>query len=175
MTEIAPGLTRRTALTALGATGAVTMASAAIGAPAANTRLTGLERASEALRLAMVAGDGRTLDALLHDRLVYMHSSGHSQSKADLMRDLAGKQFFAGLTYAAQSFDVVGDTGIVRLTVDQVKNVAGGKTRASRIEVLHTWVRTGGTWRLLGRVSALIESPLMRPSCPPAAAPAGGQ
>lgn len=172
MTEINPGLTRRTALTALGATGAATMASAAVGAPAANSRQAGLERASEALRQAMISGDAQVLDAMLHDRLNYMHSSGHSQTKADVMRDLAGKRFFAGLTYPEQSFDVAGDVGVVKLSVDQVKNVAGGKTRASRIKVLQTWTRTGGSWKLLTRASALIESPLMRPSCPPAAATA---
>ena len=122
----------------------------------------------------MLEGDGRVLDAMLHDLLDYMHSSGHSQTKADVMRDLAGKRFFASLTYPEQAFHVAGDVGVVKLTIDQVKNLAEGATRASRIKVLQSWTRTRGDWKLLTRASALIESPLMRPTCPPVAAPKAG-
>lgn len=170
-----PAFTRRGALTALGVTGAAAISTtAAVAATAPVGRQASLERASEALRLAMVSGDRAALDALLHDQLDYMHSSGHSQTKADLMRDLAGKTFFASLTYPEQSFHVAGDAGVVKVTADQNKNLPGGKTRASRIKVLQSWTYQGGAWKLLTRASALIESPLMRPGCPPAKPPVGG-
>lgn len=73
-----------------------------------------------------------------------MHSSGQTQTKADLLRDLAGKTFFAGLTYSNQTTDVVDYTGTAIATVDQVKNLYVGKTRASQIKVLQTWVHSGG-------------------------------
>lgn len=172
------GLSRRRALVGLGRTGgtvafALTVSATAAGAAAASPT-DDLQRASETLRQAMLAGDGKVLDAMLHDLLDYMHSSGHSQTKADLMRVLAGKHFFAGLTYPEQSFRVTGDAGVVKLTIDQVKNVTGGTTRASRIKVLQSWTRNRGHWQLLTRASALMESPLMRPACPPGAAPKAG-
>jgi hypothetical protein len=166
MTYAASALTRRTALTALAAVGSVSMAPAAVGAPAAD-RKASLERALEALRVAMVAGDGKTLNAMLHDSLNYMHSSGNSQTKANLLGDLAGKRFFAGLTYSDQTLDIVENTGTVVQTVDQVKNLPDGKTRASQIKVLQTWLHTGGRWQLLSRVSAIIYSPLTAASCRP--------
>ena len=167
------GLSRRLALITLGAAGgtfAMTSTAAAVAAATPPDPTGSLERASERLRVAMLEGDGKALDAMLHDLLNYMHSSGHSQTKADVMRDLAGKRFFAGLAYPEQSFRVAGDVGVVKLTIDQVKNLSGGATRASRIKVLQSWTRSHGDWRMLTRASALIESPLMRPACPPPAA-----
>ena len=115
----------------------------------------------------MVAGDATALKAMLHDRLTYMHSSGHSQTKAMLMDDLTVKRMFAGLTYSGQTVDVIGHTGTVVQTVDQVKNLPDGATRASRIKVLQTWLHAEGAWKLLSRVSAIIYSPLTAPACPP--------
>ena len=119
-----------------------------------------LEQAVERLRVAMVEGDGTTLDELLHAKLVYMHSSGHAQTKADLLRDLAGKRFFAALTNSDLTVDVIDRTGVVVATVDQVKNLPDGRTRASRIKVLMTWIVDRHEWRLLSRGSAIIYSPL---------------
>ena len=113
----------------------------------------------------MVAGEGTALEQLLHDRLDYMHSSGHSQSKANLLVDLAGKAFFAELTYAERSIMIVERNGLVKLTVDQVKNIGNGHTRSSRIKVLQVWkLDSHRGWQLLARSSALIGSPVLRSS-----------
>ncbi len=125
-----------------------------------------LEQASEALRIAMLEGDRERLDAVLHDRLTYMHSSGRSQTKADLLEQMAGQHFFASLDYTDQIIDVVDNTGVVIVTVDQVKNLTEGKTRGSRIKVMYSWVHSAGKWQLLGRTSAIIYSPL-KPACNP--------
>ena len=122
-----------------------------------------LAQASEALRVAMLQGDRKHLNSVLHDRLNYMHSSGRSQTKIDLLEQMGGTRFFASLDYSDQVVDVVDDTGIVTVTVDQVKNLTEGKTRASRIKVMYSWVNSAGEWKLLGRTSAIIYSPLNPP------------
>jgi hypothetical protein len=147
-------ISRRSALTGLGLRGLLT-AAPGIGAPRGSSDLASLEKAIEASRMAMLAGDGRALAALLHDRLNYMHSSGHSQSKADVLRDLAGKNFFASLVYSGQTVDVVNDAGIVTLRVDQAKNLPNGGTRASQLKVLQVWVKAGSSWQMLARSSVL--------------------
>jgi hypothetical protein len=116
----------------------------------------------ERLRTAMVEGDGTALDSLLHEKLVYMHSSGHAQTKAEVLRDLAGKRFFAALTNTGVTIELVDQTGTVVATIDQVKNLPDGTTRASQIKVLTTWVHDRREWRLLSRVSAILYSPLTR-------------
>jgi len=133
----------------------------------AHDRYQDLDTALESLRVAMEKGDGPVLDRLLHPDLIYMHSSGFSQSKTDLIRSLAGKQFFAAFTASDIRVQQTGDTALASMTVDQVKNLPGGATRASRIRVLCTWVRRQGHWQMYGRCSALM-SPAQTAACAPA-------
>lgn len=154
---------RRAALFALAGTGAM-----AAAAPAAFAGVraddASLQRQIEALRLAMVGGDGPVLSSILHDHLNYMHSSGRSQTKPNLLSDLAGKQFFASLGFSEVVTEVTENLGIATMTVDQVKNIAGGRTRASQLRVMQTWIRLHGTWKLLARCSVLTR-PAPVPSC----------
>lgn len=164
-------LNRRKALTALGAA----VGTASLAAPSlakGSSEQSSLERAVEELRAAMVAGDRAALERLLHDQLRYLHSSGQTQTRANLLSDLAGKKFFASLIFPEASIVPVDCTGIANLTVDQVKNLPDGKTRASRIKVLQTWTKTPSGWKLLGRMSAIISSPIMQP-CRTGTAPSG--
>lgn len=147
-------ISRREALTYAAGAGA---ALAAVPAHAARGNAA-LEAALTTLHTAMVAGDGAVLDGVLHPDLIYMHSSGFYQTKADLMRDLSGKQFFAAFNPSGIRMQRTGDTALATMTVDQVKNIAGGKTRASQIKLIYTLLQRGGKWRLLGRCSALMPS-----------------
>lgn len=162
---IIEGLTRRTALTALGVTGLASMSAGASASAPERTRA-GLEAAIEASRIAMLTGDGRSLRALLHDRLIYMHSSGRSQTKSDVLRELDGKSFFAALVYSALSVDLVDGVGVVTVTIDQTKNLPGGKTRASQLTVLQIWAQRGTNWQMLARSSHLMGSGLAATPCP---------
>lgn len=164
MSRIDLHLPRRDALAVIGASGILSMVGGEAYAEAAQ-RQSAFERAIEELRVAMVEGNEVALDKLLHAKLIYMHSSGHSQTKTNLMSDLAGKKFFASLTYSDVLIETVDRTGIVAMTIDQVKNLPGDKTRASRIKVMQTWVSAGNDWKLLARLSSIISSPLT--ACPP--------
>ena len=168
MTQLINNWTRRTALAALGASGLAPLASAA-GACAISSEQSSLERAVEALRAAMLVGNGKALDVLLHDDLSYMHSSGHLQAKQNVMVDLAGKRFFASLEYSNSAFKITRDVGVVTLLVDQAKNLPGGGTRMSRLNVMQVWLDTRRTWTLLARSSALVA-----PTAPISAATAPG-
>jgi len=156
-------INRREALAYAAGAGAVL---AAVPAKAARGN-TDLEAALATLHSAMVAGDGVALDRMMHPDLIYMHSSGFYQTKAELMRDLAGKRFFAAFNPSGMHMQRTGDTALATMTVDQVKNVAGGKARASQIKVIYTLVLRRGKWQLLDRCSALMPT---RPSA--SAAPA---
>jgi hypothetical protein len=155
MTHPINNWTRRTALAALGASGLAPLASVA-AASAISSEQSSLESAVEALRVAMLVGDGKALDVLLHDDLSYMHSSGHVQTKQNVMVDLAGKRFFASLEYSNSAFKITRDVGVVTLLVDQAKNLPGGGTRMSRLNVMQVWLDTRRTWTLLARSSALV-------------------
>jgi ketosteroid isomerase-like protein len=118
----------------------------------------GVAKAVEALRAAMVAGDGKVLKAVLHDHLTYSHSDGHQQTKAEVIDELAGKNSFASLALSAQTIDVVGKVAIVRHVFDSVNNLPEGKTSSAHIRVLQVWVKSGKGWKLLARASTPIKS-----------------
>lgn len=158
--------TRRTALTAFGAAGLMPLGSTA-GATRSSPAGASLEQAVEALRLAMLTGDGKALDELLHDDLIYMHSSGHAQTKTNVKSDLAGKTFFASLVYSDLAIKKEDNVGTVTATVDQTKNLPGGRARASRLTILQIWLNSGPTWKLLARSSYLI-TPTVSLACPKA-------
>lgn len=149
-------LNRRMALAGAAGCGLVLTTSSVVAADQANQA--SLARTIETLRIAMVEGDRNELNRLLDDQLIYMHSSGHSQTKANLLAELGGKRFFASLSNSDIDVRVVDRTGLVSITVDQVKNLSSGKTRASRIKVLQTWLLSHGRWVLLARCSALMSS-----------------
>lgn len=155
-------LSRRTALASLGVGALTTGVAATASANPAPTA--SLAAAVEALRVAMLAGDGKALRHLIHDRIDYMHSSGGTQTKANLLSDLDGKTFFADLQFIQPACEVIGRNGLVKMAVDQVKNLSDGKTRPSRLKVQQVW--TGGTdrWQLLARSSVLISGGL-QPVC----------
>ncbi len=150
-------MSRRSVMAVVGA-GVVTagLGGVAMAAPAAADKA-GLEKAVEALRVAMVAGDGKALTELLHENLTYSHSDGRVQTKAMVLADLAGKKAFASLALSELTFDVVENVGISRHIFDSVNNLAEGKTSTAHIKVLQSWVKVGGGWKLLARASTSIK------------------
>ena len=149
--------TRRAAVAAFGA-GVIApiMVSSAIATEPSGDAAS-LEKAVEALRAAMVAGDGKVLQAVLHDRLTYSHSDGHQQTKAQVIDELAGKNSFASLVLSAQTVYVVANVGVVRHVFDSVNNLPDGKTSTAHIRVLQIWVEAGDGWKLLARASTPIK------------------
>jgi len=149
---------RRTMLTAMSAFAVMPVLSSPLQAAEASGDATGVAKAVETLRAAMVAGDGKVLTALLHDRLTYSHSDGHQQTKAQVLDELAGKKSFASLALSEQTVDVVGTVGIVRHVFDSVNNLPEGKTSSAHIRVLQVWVKAGKGWKLLARASTPIKA-----------------
>jgi hypothetical protein len=113
-----------------------------------------LEKAAEALRVALAEGDGAALTRILHDRLTYSHSDGRVWTKQVTLDSLAGKKRYALVKTSDQTVDVVGTVGIVRHTADIVTNAADGKTIPSHIKVLLCWVKSGEEWKLLARAAS---------------------
>ncbi|MDE2404582.1 MAG: nuclear transport factor 2 family protein [Sphingomonadales bacterium] len=150
-------LGRREALVSLGAGGALLLASEPAQASSAPGSAT-LAAAVEAFRVALLTGNAAALEQLLAPELLYMHSSGFAQPR-DRMIAQSASGYFAGLAHVESQFLVAGDTGVAALTVDQVKNLGGGRTRASRIKVMQTWHWTSGRWRMLARLSAMLPVP----------------
>lgn len=158
MSKVQFSQSRRTLMAALGAAVVMPGLVSPLHAAEASGDEAGLAKAVEALRAAMVAGDGKVLKAVLHDRLSYSHSDGHQQTKEQVLEELAGKNSFASLALSAQTIDVVGNVGIVRHVFDSVNNLPEGKTSSAHIKVLQVWVKAGKSWKLLARASTPLKA-----------------
>ena len=121
-----------------------------------SSELAALEEAVEALRRALVDGDGEALDRMLHERLTYSHSNGRVWTKEELLRNLGGKKRYLSISLSEQTVEVVGSAGIVRHTYDVVNNSGEGKTNSSHIGVLLCWVKAGENWELVARSSTTL-------------------
>ena len=110
-----------------------------------------LEAAVEALRSALVNGDGDVLKKILDEKMTYSHSDGRVWTKDVLLENIAGKKRYLSIATSNQTMYISGSTGIVRHTYDVVNNDA--KTSTSHIQVLLCWTNTKHGWQLLARGS----------------------
>jgi ketosteroid isomerase-like protein len=116
-------------------------------------------RLEEARYGAMLAKDVKTLERLLDEQLVYMHSSGIADSKETYIRGLRdGVWDYQRIARTEQTVKVSGDTALVfnRLAISiKVRGVQ--KELDNR--ALAVWVRRDGAWRLIALQSGAIPRP----------------
>ena len=117
-----------------------------------------VEKAVNALRDAMVAGDGATLRAMTMDQLTYGHSNSRLEDKAAFVASLDGKSAFKALDLSDHSIQVIGDVAVARHTFDSVNNLPDGKTNTAHIRVLQVWKKTDGRWKLLARQASPLPA-----------------
>ncbi|MBP2294509.1 nuclear transport factor 2 family protein [Azospirillum rugosum] len=115
-------------------------------------------KAVEALRAAMLAGDGAALKAMTMEELTYGHSNSRLEDKAAFVASLDGKNAFKSIDLSDHAIQVVGDTAIARHTFDAVNNLPDGKTSTAHIKVLQVWKKDGGAWKLLARQAAPLPA-----------------
>ncbi len=149
------GVSRRWLLAAAAAAPAV---AGATGRAQAADDKAAVTAALEALRAAIVDGDAKALDGLLHDGLTYGHSSGrNNQTKAQFVASVAGKVNYKSLVFSEQWTEIVGDNALVRHVWDGADILPNGETGRSYIAVMQVWLRDGGRWRLLARQSCPLK------------------
>ena len=146
---------RRTMLAAAAALPAIAAAGGPAGA-AADEAAVG--QALEALRAALVSGDEKTLDQLVHPQATYGHSSDRkNQTKAEFIASVAGKVNYKTLVFSEQWIQLVGDNALVRHVWDGADILPNGDIGHSYIAVMQVWVRDGSRWQLLARQSCPLK------------------
>lgn len=104
--------------------------------------------AMEALKQAMIHRDGVALDRLLNDDLMYTHSAGQVETKADVIKSIgSGKSIIEKLEFSNTTVRVYGETALVKGRVDLWHSA----TNIVPMDVLHVWVKKADGWRLVAR------------------------
>jgi ketosteroid isomerase-like protein len=107
--------------------------------------------ALDAWKQATMKKDGAALDKLLHPDLTYSHSSGMTQTKADVIKAVTtGKASVEAIEFSDTTVRVYGKTALVKGVVD-LHNNADGKTTVAHLSILHVWIKTSQGWQMVAR------------------------
>jgi ketosteroid isomerase-like protein len=114
--------------------------------------------AVEALRVAMVAGNEKELNALTDDHLTYGHSKGMLQNKTEFVKFLVGPKApgkFKWIKTSNQTVEVVGKLAWVRHTFDAENELPDGQITKAHIILLQVWKKDKGKWVLFARQACI--------------------
>lgn len=116
----------------------------------------GLAAAEEARRLAMLTADTGALTAMCDEALVYVHSSGVTDSRESYLQKLdSGALRYETLEFVAPRVRVIGTTGLVHAGM-RATVLRGGGRHAVASSTLAVWTFGEGRWTL----QAVQGSPL---------------
>lgn len=130
---------------------AAAAAATSTSAMAASTDQEAVGNAMNRLDAAIIARDVKTLKMLTLDNLTYGHSSGLVQDKATFLDKIAtGPTHNTRIDLSNVSTAVTGDVAIVRNHYSGTVE-SGGKQSDVDFDVLMTWKKQHGAWKLLAR------------------------
>jgi len=114
--------------------------------------------ASDAWKLAMMKKDAAGLQKLMHEDMIYSHSNGRTQTKADVVQDTKGKTIIEAMDFSETTVRVYGTTALIRAKVE-VRNSTDGKATIFHTNVLHVWLKGPGGWQLVSRQATQLSPP----------------
>lgn len=96
---------------------------------------------------AMTGADMSALEALVHDELIYTHSSGLVDGKASWLESMrSGKTRYKSVKRSDEKVRLYGETALVTGRAD-IEAEIGGQARSLKLRYLNAWVKSGGTWK----------------------------
>lgn len=113
---------------------------------------TDLRGAMTAYSQAMLKGDQAALGKLFGDGLMYSHSNGMLETKAEAIA-AAPKEKYEAFDFSDMKMESYGKTAVVRCNV-LVKN--GKYPTGLKLNVLHVWAKNGAGWQLVARQSTRL-------------------
>jgi ketosteroid isomerase-like protein len=107
-----------------------------------------LRQAERAWANAVTQRDFNALERLLHDDLIYAHSTGVIETKGQYVGRLrTGAQRYDRIEHEKITVKLHGAAAVVHAIV-HMTGEADKRPFDNRLMMLHLWVRQGGQWRL---------------------------
>jgi len=98
---------------------------------------------------AMTGGDFAALEALLHDQLLYTHSSGLTDTKASWLASLtSGKTKYKSAQFTDRKVRLLGEIALVTGKA-QIEAEVNGQPRSLKLVFLNAWTKTPKGWKFV--------------------------
>jgi hypothetical protein len=98
---------------------------------------------------AMIAKDFGALEPMLHEQLLYTHSSGVTDTKASWLDSMkSGKVNYNSASCSERKVRIVNDVALVNGRA-HIEADIGGQPRTLRLLFLNAWAKTPQGWKLL--------------------------
>ena len=107
----------------------------------------------ETWKQAVLKRDAKALEPLLHPDLLYSHSDGRTETKADILKSMANPH---SIKFAEPNVRVYGDVVLVKGNAEFVNNAPTGGTTTLNLSLLQVWIKTSKGWQLVGRQSTRL-------------------
>ena len=121
---------------------------AALGTAIAAGNDAELREAEKAWASAVASHNYAELDRILGEGLIYAHSTGHIESKAQYLGRLhSGAQKYDSIQHSKMTIRPYGDAAVVHSIV-RMTGTSDGKPFDDRLMMMHVWVKQEGQWRL---------------------------
>ena len=103
--------------------------------------------------------DSGAIKALLNDRVSYSHSSGVTETKAQVMENAsASKTTYRDIAMEKISLVFVNETAIARHLFTATQTDKDGKVSGLRLGILQVWVKQDGRWELYARQAVRLAA-----------------
>jgi len=114
-----------------------------------------VEQAERGWAKAVIAADFAALEKIFADDLIYTHSSGVTETKAEYIGKLRSGTKYEAIDYNSVTVRVYGDTSIVHAKARfKVTTPTGGID--SNLVMLHVWLKSDGGWKLAAHQSTRL-------------------
>jgi ketosteroid isomerase-like protein len=127
--------------------------------PPAKTQQAQVEAAEKAVSQAVTAKDAAALRLLLADDLIYTHSTGLIETKAEFLRKLEdGTQTYHAIQHEDIQVRVNGNSAAVAMGAWYDTETKGQARAKNHLRILRYYVKRGGKWRLVAHQSARLPN-----------------
>jgi len=112
----------------------------------------------ETIRKAIVDADKNVLEAVSSDGLVYAHSNGRVQDKAEFIDEIvSGKSIdYTSVTMTDQTIRIVGNAAVVR-HIYSAETLTNGKPGSLKIGNMLVLQKQDGNWKLIARQAYRLQ------------------
>jgi hypothetical protein len=110
--------------------------------------------ANDALKQAMMKKDTAGVEKYLHDELIYEHSHGQNQTKADVVKATKGTTTIEAIDFSEVSVRVFGNTALDQGQLryaEQIRRQRGSHHASERVAGLGQGAGLAGNWYRVNR------------------------